>query len=118
MRLPTLSQLPFLLAALPLTIAADTLWSDQAVYCAQPSAVLVNDFSATYHRANNSLVFYVSLDSVESGVDVQANVYIQAYGMDLLNRTLNICDLIGGILCPLPQLNVSGTSIRSKTHEG
>ena len=100
---------PFL-ALLSSVLAADTLYSDQAAYCSPPSAILVPDFSVTYFRANNSLVFYFSLNSTAPGVDVDANIYVNAYGMDLLNRTVDICSLVGGVLCPLPQLNISGRS--------
>jgi hypothetical protein len=105
-----------LFGALPLLpsafAAVSTIYSDVATYCSPPSSIFINDFSVTYHRPNNSLVFYVSLDSRQAGVNVDANIIVNAYGMDLINRTLDICSLIGGVLCPLPQLNISGTSVR------
>lgn len=106
LRTPLLLVLPFLSLV---SAASNTLWSDQAAYCAAPtSGIYVQDFAVTYYRSNNSIVFYVTLNSTSAGNSVNANVYINAYGMDLLNRTVDICSLIDGVLCPLPQLNISG----------
>lgn len=90
--------------------AAQTLYTTDAAYCSTPGEVRLNQFSATYHRANQSIVVYIALDTTQANVDVTANMNIRAYGMSILNETINICDLVGGVLCPLPSLNISGES--------
>lgn len=106
LRAPLLLLLPFLTLV---SAASNTLWSDQAAYCAAPtSGIFIQDFAVTYYRSNNSIVFYFTLNSTAAGNNVNANVYVNAYGMDLVNRTVDICSLVNGVLCPLPQLNISG----------
>lgn len=101
--------LPFLLAGLPSALAASSvLYTDSVSYCAEAKAILIDDFGITYHRANQSVTFDFSLASVESNLNVSANIYANAYGIDLVNQTINLCSLLSGVLCPLPQFNFSG----------
>lgn len=98
--------LPFLSLA---SAAASTLRSEQAAYCATPnSGIYVRDLDLTYYRANNSIVFYVSIENTQQNNNVNANVYINAYDIELINRNLDICSFANGIFCPLPVVNVSG----------
>jgi hypothetical protein len=89
---------------------ATTLTTGQAAYCSTPGEVALNQFSATYFKANSSILLYISLDTSQANVDVSANMQIRAYGDTILNRTIEICELVGGVLCPLPSLNISGES--------
>lgn len=41
-------------------------------------------------------------------VSVNANVYVNVYGMHPFNLTLDLCTLFGGALCPLPTYNFTG----------
>lgn len=87
--------------------AATTLRTTQTQYCVPPSDIFVNAFSATYHKANQSIVFYVSLDTTQSGADVTARARVDAYDMELISQEIDLCQLVGGVLCPLPSLNIS-----------
>ena len=110
MRLLSLS-LPFLviLSPLPTLAAGDgTLFTDAVTYCAEAKAVVVDEFDIAYHQSNGSVTFTFSLASVESNLNVSANLYINAYGMEIINQTLNLCDLLEGVICPLPQVNFTG----------
>lgn len=120
MRIPTprpalLATLTPLLLALPTSAlsAATTLTTTQTQYCSAPDDIFVNAFSATYHRANQSIVFYLSLDTTQSNADVTARASVDAYGMQLINQEIDLCQILSGVLCPLPSLNLSsecGTS--------
>lgn len=113
MRFSTLLIAP-LLALLPtiVTAAADTLYTDSVFYCNSNagSVVEIDSFDLTYHKANNSVVFSFSLAAVQSGRTVNANLYVGAYGLDVVNQTLDLCSYFSGALCPLPLLNFSGES--------
>ncbi|ODN94650.1 integral membrane protein [Cryptococcus wingfieldii CBS 7118] len=89
-------------------LAADTLYTDAVTYCAEAKAVIVDEFGITYHRSNQSVTFSFSLASVESNLNVSANLYVNAFGIEVVNQTLEICDLLSGVACPLPQVNFSG----------
>jgi hypothetical protein len=105
-RFLSLLLLPF---TLPAALASsDVLYTDSVSYCAEAKAILIEEFGITYHRPNQSVTFSFSLASVESNLNVSANIYANAYGMDLINQTINLCDLLAGALCPLPEFNFSG----------
>ncbi|WVO14248.1 hypothetical protein L204_101880 [Cryptococcus depauperatus] len=86
----------------------NTLFTDAVTYCAEAKAVIVDEFDVTYHRSNNSVTFVFSLASVESNLNVSANLYINAFGIQVLNQTLQLCELLEGVICPLPQVNFTG----------
>jgi hypothetical protein len=87
------------------------LYTDYVAYCSEAKAVLVNQFDISYFKANHSVVFQISAASVEPNLNISANIYAVAYGMQLLNYTINLCDYLEGVLCPLPQINFTGKSI-------
>jgi hypothetical protein len=106
---PLSSSLLLALPFLTLTSAVNTLWSEQAAYCATPdSGIFVRDIDLTYYRENNSINFWVTVQNTQANNNVRANVYINAYNLELINRTLDICTFANGIFCPLPVINVSG----------
>ncbi len=104
-------------------------------YCSEAKAVLVSEFDIAYWRANQvsgsgtsclggvriiyifiytyiqqSATFSISAASVESNLDISANIYANAYGLDVINITINLCSYLQGVLCPLPQINFTGES--------
>ncbi|WWD03639.1 hypothetical protein V865_001694 [Kwoniella europaea PYCC6329] len=114
MRLPSLSfsLYPFLLA-LPFfssvnAKAGDTLYTNSVTYCAEAKAVLVDQFDIAYHKSNGSITFSFSLASVESNLNVSANLYVNVYGIEPVNQTLDLCSYFQGVVCPLPQVNFTG----------
>ena len=57
--------------------------------------------------------FFPSLTSLLSysqqpGVNVSANLALSVYGLSPVNITLDLCNLLGGALCPLPMYNFTG----------
>lgn len=90
--------------------AAETLYSDEAFYCLNSTAIQVDGFGLTYHKSNGSLAFQFSLTPIATDLDVDINLYVTAYGLELINQTINICDLFSGVICPLPQFNFTGES--------
>lgn len=88
--------------------AADTLYSDEAFYCLNSTSIQVDGFGLTYHKSNGSLDFQFSLTPIATDLNVDVNLYVTAYGLEVLNQTLNICDLFSGVICPLPNFNFTG----------
>lgn len=54
----------------------------------------------------HSLTFYEQ----EANVNVTANLLLNVYGLNPLNITLDLCNILGGVLCPLPMYNFTGSS--------
>ena len=110
----SLSLLPLALLALVFgatTVAAgDTLSTDAVTYCAEAKAVIVDEFDIAYHRSNSSITFSFSLASVESNLNVSANLYVNVYGIEAVNQTFDLCSYFEGVICPLPQVNFTGGS--------
>jgi hypothetical protein len=42
-------------------------------------------------------------------VNVTANLLLNVYGLNPVNITLDLCDILGGALCPLPMYNFTGS---------
>ena len=116
--------IPFLglISSLTTTLAAEstvsptytdktgTLYTDTVSYCAEAKAVLVDQFQIAYHQSNTSLTFSFSLASVEGNLNTSVNLYVNAYGIQILNDTIDLCDILQGVICPLPQVNFTGES--------
>lgn len=45
----------------------------------------------------------------EANVFVKANLLLNVYGMNPVNVTLDLCNILGGALCPLPKYNFVGS---------
>lgn len=105
--LASLSLLAFLPSAVQATVT-DRLYTDEVFYCSDSRSVVVDSFDLSYIKANNSAVFSFSVAATQSNLNVNANIYIGAYGLDVVNQTINLCDFFFGALCPLPLLNFSG----------
>ncbi|AFR97014.1 integral membrane protein [Cryptococcus neoformans C23] len=98
----------FSLATTPVSADSGVLYTDAVTYCAEAKAVIVDEFDITYHRSNGSVTFSFSLASVEPNLNTSVNLYINAYGIQIINQTLELCDLLQGVICPLPQVNFTG----------
>lgn len=48
--------------------------------------------------------------SAISPADAILNLELVAYGINAVNTTLNLCDLLSGVLCPLPQYDFVGSA--------
>jgi hypothetical protein len=86
----------------------EALFTNAVTYCAEAKAVLVDEFDIAYWRANNSVTFAFSFASIEPDLNVSASLYLNAYGMAIFDQEINLCELVSGVLCPLPQINFTG----------
>lgn len=59
-----------------------------------------------------SLTFFISAAAVSDDLNVAVNLYANAYGRQIVNLTINLCDLLQGVLCPLPAINFTGKRYR------
>ncbi|CDO76011.1 hypothetical protein BN946_scf184665.g3 [Trametes cinnabarina] len=100
-----------LFLASPSLVAArdDVLFTSSVTYCAPPESLLIQQFDIAYYAKNQSIVFNVSAASVVPNTNVKANLFLNVYGMQPINITLDICHLFGGALCPLPLYNFTGS---------
>ncbi|BEJ11746.1 hypothetical protein CspHIS471_0202060 [Cutaneotrichosporon sp. HIS471] len=86
----------------------EALYTNAVTYCAEAKAVLVDEFDIAYWRANNSVTFAFSFASIQSNLNVSASLYLNAYGLAIFDQEINLCELVSGVLCPLPQVNFTG----------
>ncbi|THG99923.1 hypothetical protein EW026_g2505 [Hermanssonia centrifuga] len=86
----------------------NSLFTSSVSYCAPPESLLIQQFDVAYIQHNSSVSFNVSAASVLPNVNVTANLLVNVYGMRPLNMTIDLCSLLGGILCPLPTYNFTG----------
>ncbi len=104
-----------LLAARSILAGNGILYTDSVTYCAEAKAVIVDEFDIAYHQSNNSVVFSFSLASVEANLNVSANIYLNAYGKPIINQAVDLCSYFQGVICPLPQVNFTGTPCVSRS---
>lgn len=74
-------------------------------------AIIVTDLSLTFYPGNSTLEFELSAASTKDDLNVSVGLDVNAYGLGVFNVNLNLCDIAGGILCPLPQYQFSGGGI-------
>ncbi|KAF8973007.1 hypothetical protein BDZ97DRAFT_1752061 [Flammula alnicola] len=86
----------------------DSLFTSSVTYCNPPETLLIQRFEIAYFPANNSVTFNVSAASVQANVNVTANLFVNVYGMNPVNITLDLCGILKGALCPLPMYNFTG----------
>ena len=98
----TLLTFPFALAG------SGVLYTDSVTYCAEPKAVNVDEFDIAYHQSNGSVIFSFSIAALEPNLNVSINIYLNAYGFDIVNDTVDLCSYFEGVICPLPQANFTG----------
>ncbi|PBK91358.1 TRP-domain-containing protein [Armillaria gallica] len=91
----------------------ETLFTSSVTYCDPPETLLVQQFDIVYYNKNESIFFNISASSVEENVNVTANLLLNVYGLSLVNVTIDLCDILGGALCPLPQYNFVGSDTLS-----
>ncbi|KAH8080273.1 TRP-domain-containing protein [Cristinia sonorae] len=91
----------------------NTLFTSSVSYCSPPESLLIQQFDIAYIEKNTSVVFNVSAASVLPDIRVSANIFLNVYGMQPINISLDLCSVLGGALCPLPTYNFTGSdSIR------
>ncbi|ORX40576.1 hypothetical protein BD324DRAFT_606460 [Kockovaella imperatae] len=95
-------------SVLPTSVFAGILTTDAVSYCTADSAVDVQHLDITYHQSNRSVTFSFSIQAIESDLNVDAYLYLSAYGRDIVNLTIPLCSIFDGIICPLPTVNFTG----------
>ena len=61
-------------------------------------------------RGLTLVIVETSAASVGENLDAILNFDLTAYGINAINTTVDLCSLLGGILCPLPQYNFVGSA--------
>ncbi|KAF7792286.1 hypothetical protein EIP86_003322 [Pleurotus ostreatoroseus] len=104
-------RLPLAIAFLaPLSAQAhlNSIFTSSVSYCSPPESILVQQFDVAYIEQNASVNFNVSAASVLPNINVTANLFVNVYGMQPINETIDLCKLLNGVLCPLPTYNFTG----------
>ncbi|KAJ3974311.1 hypothetical protein EV361DRAFT_657348 [Lentinula raphanica] len=86
-----------------------SLFTSSVTYCAPPETLLIQQFDVQYFAANNSVSFNISAESVDSNVNVSASMLVNVFGIEPVNITIDLCGILNGALCPLPQYNFTGS---------
>ncbi|KAJ3508700.1 hypothetical protein NLJ89_g5609 [Agrocybe chaxingu] len=86
----------------------ESLFTSSVTYCNPPETLLIQRFEIAYFPSNASVSFNVSAASVQPNVNVTANLFLNVYGMNPVNVTLELCNILDGALCPLPMYNFTG----------
>ncbi|TFK44263.1 hypothetical protein BDQ12DRAFT_672671 [Crucibulum laeve] len=87
----------------------ESLFTSSVTYCNPPETLLIQRFDIAYFVKNQSVSFNISAASVQANVNVTANLFLNVYGMSPVNVTLDLCNILGGALCPLPMYNFTGS---------
>ncbi|PIL34264.1 hypothetical protein GSI_03975 [Ganoderma sinense ZZ0214-1] len=87
----------------------DSLFTSSVTYCAPPESLLIEQFDIAYFAKNQSIVFNISAASVDPNTNVVANLFLNVYGIQPINVSIDICSLFGGALCPLPLYTFNGS---------
>ncbi|GAA5992315.1 hypothetical protein JCM10908_000421 [Rhodotorula pacifica] len=106
------------LAALALVAARTAsaerkFYASSVSYCSSARAIEVDKFLLEYlpdYPPYGALSFDISAASVGDNLNANLNFDLTAYGIHAINTTVELCDLLGGILCPLPQYDFVGSA--------
>ncbi|KAJ6557200.1 hypothetical protein B0H10DRAFT_2121062 [Mycena sp. CBHHK59/15] len=98
------------LVFLPFCCASDdVLFTSSVTYCEPPESLLIQQFDVKYTAHNQSISFDISAQSVESNINVSANILLNIYGLTPINITVDLCNILAGALCPLPMYDFNGS---------
>ncbi|PFH49776.1 hypothetical protein AMATHDRAFT_62533 [Amanita thiersii Skay4041] len=97
-----------LLLAGPAFSRDEVIFASSVTYCDPPETLLIQQFEVTYFARNQSVTFNISAASVQPNVNVTANLFLNVYGLNPVNYTIDLCNILGGALCPLPMYNFTG----------
>lgn len=102
----------FLASLLATQALADNriFYASAVSYCSEARAIEVDKFLLEYDDTDKSISFDISAASVEPNLNAILNLELIAYGINAVNTTLNLCDLLSGVLCPLPQYDFVGSA--------
>ncbi|GAA5953151.1 hypothetical protein JCM21900_006122 [Sporobolomyces salmonicolor] len=99
------------IAALLQPVLADNIFYASAVsYCSAARAIEVDRFLLEYDASTDAISFDISAASVEANLDAILNFELVAYGIHAVNTSINLCEVLSGVLCPLPQYDFVGSA--------
>ncbi|CEH16400.1 hypothetical protein CBOM_06251 [Ceraceosorus bombacis] len=90
---------------------ARELYTSSVAYCSDPIAILVTDLQLSFFPDNRTLEFNIAAASTQDDLNVSIALTVNAYGLGVFNANLNLCDLGGSFLCPLPRYQFSGGGV-------
>ncbi|TNY19179.1 hypothetical protein DMC30DRAFT_418137 [Rhodotorula diobovata] len=86
-------------------------------YCSDARAIEVDQFLLQYYPDESlfgagagTISFDIAAASVDPNLNAKLEFSLDAYGIDAVNTTINLCSLLGGILCPLPTYDFVGSA--------
>ncbi|GAA5890628.1 hypothetical protein JCM8208_004941 [Rhodotorula glutinis] len=86
-------------------------------YCSDARAIEVDQFLLQYFpdetlfgSGAGTISFDISAASVDPNLNAKLEFSLDAYGIDAVNTTIDLCTLLGGILCPLPTYDFVGSA--------
>lgn len=94
-----------------LSVERQRLYTSTAAYCSNPDEILISSMDVQFFRHNASLEFQLTASARPSNVSMSADLNLFAYGRDMFNMSIDLCEIGGGSLCPVPQYNFSGSGI-------
>ncbi|WAR61856.1 hypothetical protein PtB15_12B548 [Puccinia triticina] len=114
---PTPASTPIMLTVLLLLLlpasqalaGSEIIETSSVSYCSEPRAILVDTFDVRYSKRNQTLAFDLSAASVSRGLNLEAQLSLNAYGIHALNLSIDLCSVLSGVLCPLPTYNFTGS---------
>lgn len=68
----------------------------------------MSNLDLAYYNNNQTLEFDISAASVRPDLNVTVSLQVNAYGISAVNLNLDLCSVVNGVLCPLPQYNFNG----------
>ena len=77
-------------------------------YCALPNVLVVSDAALTLYPGNETVEFQLAAGSVASDVNVTVGVSVNAYGLGVVDFSIDLCTIANGALCPLPTYQFNG----------
>ncbi|KAK4057201.1 hypothetical protein OIO90_001696 [Microbotryomycetes sp. JL221] len=84
-------------------VQADRVFFARSVsYCSQSRAIEVKKFLFAYNADQQTISFDVDAGQVDPDLRAIIQIELEAYGIVAINTTLNLCDVLLGVLCPLP----------------
>ncbi|WFD36541.1 hypothetical protein MCUN1_003424 [Malassezia cuniculi] len=98
----------FLLPVHALDFSTQRIVTDTVAYCGQPHAILVNGLNIGFYRHNNSVVFSFDATTIPNNLSSTVNVHLYAFGLDVVELSLDLCSIAGSALCPLPTYALGG----------
>ncbi|WFD47120.1 hypothetical protein GLX27_001767 [Malassezia furfur] len=94
-----------------LSAEEQSLYTSTVAYCSPPGPILISAMDVRFYRQNHSLDFQLTAAALPSNLNMTAELNLFAYGRDWFNMSIDLCEIGGGSLCPVPPYNFSGSGM-------